>query len=133
MGLPEYDPVRMEFENREHLAGTQASKEVIDGTQAVLWFATKELARGKRLSDYLGKNEKSKVVIKLSTKSGGQPVREPVFSEEEQKRLMIANHKRREEMMALDKASDDSYLNSPWANPNALKSRMQGINNVHWK
>ena len=133
MGLPEYDPIRMEFENRENLTGTQASKDVIDGTQAVLWFATKELSRGKHLKDYLGKNEKSKVIIKLSTKAQGQPVREPVFSEEEQRRLMVANHKRKEELLAMDKASDDAYLNSQWADPNALKNRMQGISNVNWK
>ena len=133
MGLPEYDPIRMEFENRENLDGTQASKDVIDGTQAVLWFASKELCRGRQLKDYLGKNEKSKVIVKLSTKSQGQPVREPVFSEEEQKRLMLANHKRKEELTALDKTSDDSYLNSSWADPSALKNRMQGMNNINWK
>ena len=134
MGLPEYDPIKMELENRENLAGTQASKDVIESTQAVIWFSTKELQRDKKLEDYLGKNEKSKVIIKLCTRSQGQPTREPVFSEEEQKRLMLANHKRREEMLALEKdVSDDSYLNSQWADQNALKSRMQGINNVNWK
>ena len=133
MGLPEYDPIRMEFENRENLAGTQASKDVMEGTQAVLWFASKELLRGKQLKDFLGKHEKSKVIIKLSTKSQGQPVREPVFSEEEQKRLMLANHKRREELMSLEKASDDSYLNSAWADPGALKRHTQGINDISWK
>ena len=133
MGLPEYDPIRMEFENRENLEGTQSSKDVMDGTQAVLWFASKELMRGRPLKDFLGKHEKSKVIVKLCTKSQGQPVREPVFSEEEQKRLMLANHKRREELMALDKASDDSYLNSAWADPGALKRRTQGINEINWK
>ena len=133
MGLPEYDPIRMEFENREDLSGAQSSKDVIDVTQAVLWFSTKELQRGKLLKDYLGKHEKSKVIIKLSTKSQGQPVREPVFSEEEQRRLMVANHKRREELQALDKTSEDSYLNSPWADPNSLKSTMRGMNNISWK
>ena len=133
MGLPEYDPIRMEFENRENLVGSQASTDVLDGTQAVLWFSTKELCRGKHLKDYLGRNEKSKVIIKLSTKSQGQPVREPVFSEEDQKRMMLANHKRREELLALEKASDDSYLNSPWADPNTMKSKLTGMNNISWK
>ena len=135
MGLPEHDPLRMELENREELAGSQASKEVLDPAQAVLWFASKELMPGQCLKDFLGKNEKTKVVVKLTTRSAGQPPREPVFSEAEQARLMMANHQRREELAALDKAAqdDDSYLNSQWADPNSLKRKMQGVNAINWK
>jgi hypothetical protein len=69
MGLPEYDPIRMELENREDLSGTQAQKEVVDLGQATLWFSSKELIRGKKLKDFLGgANEKSKVILKLSTR-----------------------------------------------------------------
>jgi hypothetical protein len=47
----------------------QASKEVVDLGQATLWFSSKELIRGKKLKELLGgANEKSKVVVKLSTK-----------------------------------------------------------------
>ena len=53
MGLPEYDPIRMEFENRENLDGTQASKDVMDGTQTGLCFASKELIRGRPLKNFL--------------------------------------------------------------------------------
>jgi len=136
MGLPRHDPIRLEFENREDLAGTQGLKDVVDPTQAVLWFASKELTRGKKLKDFLGKNEKTKVVVKMTgSRSQGQPAREPVFSEAEQARLMAANHKRREEMAQLDKAGrdDDSHLNSSWADPNALKRKLHGVNNVSWK
>ena len=69
MGLPEYDPIRMELENREDLSGTQGQKEVVDLAQATLWFSSKELTRGKKMKDFLGgANEKSKVIIKLSTR-----------------------------------------------------------------
>jgi len=134
-GVPVYEPLRMELENREDLSGTQASKQVIDPAEGVLWFASKELQTGKKLSEYLGKHEKTKVVVKLTTRSAGQPTREPLLSQDDQTRLMMANHKRKEELEALDKASrdDDSYLNSSWADPNALKRKMHGVGNVSWK
>lgn len=134
-GVPVYEPLRMELENREDLAGTQASKQVIDPAEGVLWFASKELQTGKKLSEYMGKHEKTKVVIKLSTRSAGQPSREPLLSQDDQTRLMMANHKRKEELEALDKVSrdDDSYLNSSWADPNTLKRKMHGVGNVSWK
>jgi len=63
----------MEFENREDLSGTQAEKEVVDITQATLWFSTKELIRGKKLKEFLGgANEKSKVILKLSNRFENQ-------------------------------------------------------------
>ena len=43
MGLPPFDPVRLELENCEDLSGTQESKMVMDPQKAVLWFATKEI------------------------------------------------------------------------------------------
>ena len=61
MGLPPTDPVRLELENCEELQGTQESKMVLDPAKTTLWFATKELTREKKLKDFLGKNEKTKV------------------------------------------------------------------------
>lgn len=39
--------------------------------QASLWFGGKEMATGigKKLADYLGKNEKTKVIVKLQVKT----------------------------------------------------------------
>ena len=90
---------------------------MIDPTQAVIWFASKELTKDKQLKDYLGKNEKTKVnalypwynykvasqtylqvVVKLNTTGSGPPVREPMFNEEERKAMMLAEHRRREEV-----------------------------------
>lgn len=65
MGLPPHDPIQMELENKEDLEGTQASLEVIPFTEASIWFSGKEMQTGKKLSDYLGKNEKSKVIVKI--------------------------------------------------------------------
>jgi len=46
------------------------------------------LQREKKLSDYVGKNDKTKVVAKLQKKGSGAPQREPIVSEEEQKAMV---------------------------------------------
>ncbi|XP_065732641.1 cilia- and flagella-associated protein 298 isoform X2 [Phocoena phocoena] len=68
MGLPPYDPIRMEFENKEDLSGSQAALSVITESEAQLWWAAKELRRTKKLSDYVGKNEKTKIIVKIQRK-----------------------------------------------------------------
>ena len=47
------------------LVGFQASLEVLDESNSSLWWAGKEMLRGKKLSDYVGKNEKTKIVAKI--------------------------------------------------------------------
>ena len=58
-----------------------------------LWWAGKELQRGKKLSDFVGRNEKTKITAKLQRKGVGAPSREPVFNEEEKKKLMANAYK----------------------------------------
>lgn len=65
MGLPPHDPIQMEFENKEDLEGTHAGQEIIPFNEATIWFSGKEMQSNKKLSDYLGKNEKTKVIIKI--------------------------------------------------------------------
>lgn len=43
----------------------QASLQVIPEDECQLWWAAKELQRGKKLQDYTGKNEKTKLVVKI--------------------------------------------------------------------
>jgi len=64
-GVEDYEPCReilegiydvvMRYEGSEYLA-----------EETSLWWASKELLRGKILSDYTGKNEKTKIIVKLS-------------------------------------------------------------------
>uniref|UniRef100_A0A3Q0RN43 Cilia and flagella associated protein 298 n=1 Tax=Amphilophus citrinellus TaxID=61819 RepID=A0A3Q0RN43_AMPCI len=68
MGLPPHDPIRMEFENKEDLSGTQASLQVITEDECQVWWAAKEMQRGKKLQDYIGRNEKTKLVVKIQKK-----------------------------------------------------------------
>ncbi len=46
------------------------------GCSAELWWAGKELQRGKLLCDFVGKNEKTKLVVKLQKRGAGAPQRE---------------------------------------------------------
>ncbi|CAK9176542.1 unnamed protein product [Ilex paraguariensis] len=50
---------------RQLLPGLEAIKEDI----TKLWWAGKELMRGKRLCDYIGKNEKTKIILRLQSPS----------------------------------------------------------------
>ncbi|XP_036451781.1 cilia- and flagella-associated protein 298 [Colossoma macropomum] len=132
MGLPPHDPIRMEFENKEDLSGTQASLQVIPEEEAQLWWASKEMQRGKKLQDYVGKNEKTKIVVKIQKRGQGAPGREPLVSEEEHKQMMLHYYRRQEELKKLDEADDDSHLQSEWSDRHALKRQFQGLTNIKW-
>lgn len=132
MGLPPHDPIRMEMEDREDLSGTQASLRVIPEEDCQLWWAAKEMQRGKKLQDYIGKNEKTKLVVKIQRKGQGAPAREPLITQEQQKQMMLHYHRRQEELKKLDEADDDSYLDSDWSDRQALKRQFQGLTNIKW-
>lgn len=133
MGLPPHDPVKQELENTEDLSGTQASLQVLDENSAQLWWAGKELQRGKKLQDFIGKNEKTKLIVKLQKKGQGPPGREPVFNEEQRKQMMTYAYRKQEELKKLEADEEDSYLNSGWADPQALKRQFHGVGNVKWR
>jgi len=134
MGLPHYDPVRAELDHEELLDGPGgASTAALDPSEATLWFASKELCGKDPLSKSLGRNEKSKVVVKLSTPSLGRPAAESSLDEDARKRLMADNYRRMEELKRLERDADDSYLNSAWADGQELKRRFQGLSNISWK
>ena len=75
MGLPDYDPVRQILEDRDALEGA-AQLQHLDADATCLWCCSKEMQREKLLSDYVGRNEKTKVVAKLQKKGAGAPQRE---------------------------------------------------------
>ncbi|XP_002731017.1 cilia- and flagella-associated protein 298-like isoform X2 [Saccoglossus kowalevskii] len=130
MNLPPHDPIRLEFENNIDLTGTQASKEVIEEQEASLWFSGKEMIRGKKVSDYLGKNEKTKIIAKLQKRGHGAPARETPFSEEERKAMMAHAYRKQEEWKKLNEDSEDAYMNAKWADSGALKRQFHGIKDV---
>lgn len=132
MGLPPHDPIRMEFEGREDLAGTQASLQLVSEDECQLWWAAKELQRGKKLQDYVGKNEKTKLVVKMQKKGQGAPAREPLLTEEQHKQMMLYYHRRQEELKKLEEDDDDSYLDSQYSDRQSLRKQFLGLTNIKW-
>ena len=98
MGLPDYDHVRQILEEREDLDGAAALEE-LDPNHTSLWCFSKELQRDKLLSEYVGKNDKTKVVAKLQKKGAGAPTREAIVSEDEQKAMIAFYHKKEQEQV----------------------------------
>ncbi|XP_022292400.2 cilia- and flagella-associated protein 298-like [Crassostrea virginica] len=132
MDLPPHENVRLELENKEDLTGTQASNEVLEEGNISIWFSGKEMLRGKQLKDFIGKNEKTKIVAKIQKRGLGAPGREPVVTEDEQKKMMAYYYKKQEEFKKLEAESEDAYLDSSWADSNQLKRQFHGMNNIKW-
>lgn len=130
MGLPEWDTVRLTLESDVGLDGTGAGMEILDPATAELWVASRAFDRGTKVSDRLGKNEKTKVIGKLQKPGAGAPAREAVVSEDERKAMMAFYFKKQEEQKALAENSEDDYLNSVWADPKALQRSMRGMGGV---
>merc|ERR1719479_698935 len=124
--LPVYDPVRQELEDREELDGASELQQVLDHTQTNLWWAGKELQIDQTLEKYVGRNEKTKIVAKLTAKSAGAPVREPRIDENTHKAMLAHYYKKQEEQKKLQADEDDSYLDSQWADPKSLKNALVG-------
>jgi hypothetical protein len=80
------------------------------------------LLREKLLNSYIGKNEKTKIVVKLTKSGSGAPVRESAVDEETKTKLMSMYYKKQEELKKLETNNEDDFANSSWANPNNLKS-----------
>ena len=79
---------KAEFDNREDLSGQQASKLVIPELQCALWWAQKELQDGKKLADYCGRNDRTKIIVKIQKIGQSAPAREAVVTEDQQKEMM---------------------------------------------
>ena len=58
------------------------------------------------MSDFVGKNEKTKITAKLQRKGVGPPSREQVFNEEEKKKLMANAYKSVEGLRQIDTQTD---------------------------
>eukprot|EP00055_Hartaetosiga_balthica_P017081 m.111924 g.111924 ORF g.111924 m.111924 type:complete len:288 (-) comp9243_c2_seq6:4407-5270(-) len=133
MGLPPYDEVQIILDDDEDLSGRQAEKEVVPPDVACLWWANKELTRAKKLSDFVGKNEKTKITCKIQKKGLGAPSREPLYDEETQKTMMSYAYKKQEEWKKISESNEDEYMNSSWADGKALRNQLQGTMNIQFK
>ncbi|WIA33272.1 hypothetical protein OEZ86_006413 [Tetradesmus obliquus] len=129
-GLPVWDFVRQCLEGREDLSGTNFGGVDLDPASATLWFAGKQLLPDKLLSEYMGRNERTRAVVKLQKKGQGPPAREPAVDADTQKAMMAWYYKKQEEQKALSQDEEDAYTHSSWANSKSLKQAFAGINSV---
>ncbi len=134
-GLPTWEPARMILEDKFDFANiAQENYEYLKPQETSIWWAGKEFQKGKTLADYVGKNEKTKIVVKLTKSGSGAPAREPGIDQESYKNMLAFYHKKQEEMKKLEDDNDDSYLNAPWADPKGLKNQLIGAGKgVSWK
>lgn len=50
------------------------------------------------MKEFVGNNEKTKIIVKLQKRGSGKPAREPLMSEEERKQLMLHAYRRQEQL-----------------------------------
>ena len=129
-GLPAWDPVSRELAGDAPDAASVQGKEVVALEGATLWGpGAKQLAAGKLLSDTCGRNEKTRVLLRLQAAGEGAPGREASTSAEEQAAMLAFYRKKQAEAAALA-AADDDCSSAAWADPRALKASITGVASV---
>lgn len=103
-GLGAYEPIRMLLEGEADF--DPRTSDWLDLDKTTIWVVSKELQPPKLFSDYFGKNEKQKFVVKLQSKGSGAPQREPGIDQETHKQMLSYYHKKQEEFKKLE--TDDS-------------------------
>lgn len=99
-----------------------------------MWWAGKELGENLYLKNIIGKNEKTKIIVKLNPKKMGPPEREPRIDNETYKAMLAYYHKKKKEEKEFEEDDDDSYLNSEWASPLSLQKQLLGnLHDLKWK
>ena len=102
------------------------TEDIVQGS-AMLWWSGKPLARDAELSKYTGRNDKTKIVVKVTSEGAGAPPREPAIDMKTQNEMMAFWHRKQEEQKKLVEDDDISFGNSEWANPNGLRTQLRGM------
>ncbi|ETO05768.1 hypothetical protein RFI_31629 [Reticulomyxa filosa] len=100
-----YDPIKAYVEIKENnfenlLVDVYLiceNNKCFDLKTAQLWFSSRKLFREDILAKYIGSNEKSKLVVKITKEKGHIPIREPMIDEETRKKMLAFWHKKQEE------------------------------------
>lgn len=108
------------------------TEDILQGN-VVMWWTGKPLAREVELAKYTGKNDKTKIVVKLGKEGGSAPPREPAVDAKTQSELMAHYFRKQEEEKKLVDDDDISYGNSDWASSRGLKSQLLGMGGVRFK
>jgi len=101
----------------------------LDPETTNVWFAGKKMDGGKLIQDYLGRNEKTKAVVKLQEAGGLKPAREPHLDDAGEKEMM-AWHFKKQQQQKMVEADSEEFTTSPWASSLALKQQMGGLQNI---
>jgi len=72
-GLGDWEPIWVILENKEEWDEKMDHSDDLKAETTTLWAVNKELQRGKTFADHFGPNEKTKVVIKATSRGGGAP------------------------------------------------------------
>jgi len=131
-GLPPWEPITTLLEN-EDVTPFAGSDTVYEPENASLWFAGKEVLKGKPLGNFVKGNENTKIIAKLTKTGAGAPVREPLVDPDTQKQMIAWYHKKQEEEKKMLGVQEDEYLNSAWADPKALKKQLHGAGEINWR
>ena len=133
-GLGTWEPCRVIFEDKSDiLKRNEPNQDYFQFDTTCLWYAGKELERGKLLSDYIGKNEKTKIIVKFSKKGSGAPMREPLIDKETHSKMLSYYYKKQEEQKKLENENEDSYLDSEWADPKGIQKQLYMKGNISYK
>ncbi|KAH8620529.1 putative Protein of unknown function (DUF2870) [Trypanosoma vivax] len=110
-----------------------ASTEDILQGPATMWWSGKPLDKAADFTKYVGKNEKTKITVKLAAKDAPAPPREPPVDAKTQSEMMAYYYRKQEEMKKLIEDEDLTYGNSAWADPRALKSQLHGFEGIRYR
>lgn len=110
-----------------------ATTEDMVAAPAVMWWSGKPMQRDADFVKFIGKNEKTKIVVKLTREGAGAPPRESGLDGKTQQAMMSYWFKKQEEAKKLVEDEDISYGNSRWADPQGLKSELTGTNQIKYK
>lgn len=67
------------------------------------------MEKHKTIADYIGKNEKSKIIVKVQKWGGQQPLREPPVDAETYQKMVKFYYKKVEETKEIEKNSVESH------------------------
>lgn len=71
---------------------------MIEPAKCEIWFAGHQMLPDKLVSDYAGRNDKCKLIVKICKRGQGCPGREPALNDEQRKQLMVHAYRRQEEL-----------------------------------
>ena len=134
-----------DLHKQQHLLDKHQATKKLDSKDCVLYFSKRRMNPNSQLHKYLGsRNEKTKAIIQLQTRQEGPPRRYIKFDPDKEKEELAYLYKKQQEQQQAsigggdggdEDEDEDDYLNSEWADTDALKKHFQGVQPIvsRWK